>query len=170
MAVFDQNSFFRIPLERFANFHKIAGSSQNDLAMPSSRRARRAESIGTNVVAWRRIDPFFRPKTLSLRAIGLNTHQHIIGPRRGTENKTGKRSSFRGGRLGERRVCDASHLDKNGWKRLFRPELALQRLIRSRNWKRPQKPDRLAEAPFFESGQAGALRGPGSWKGEGRYR
>lgn len=97
MAVFDQNSFFRIPLERFANFHKIAGSSQNDLALPSSRRARRAESIGTNVVAWRRIDPFFRPKTLSLRAIGLNTHQHIIGPRRGTENKTGKRSSFRGG-------------------------------------------------------------------------
>ena len=72
--------------------------------------------------------------------------------------------------MGERRVCDASHLDKNGWKRLFRPELALQRLIRSRNWKRPQKPDRLAEAPFFESGQAWALRGPGSWKGEGRYR
>ena len=68
MTVVGQNNFSCTPLERFANFHKTARSSQIDLSLLFSVRARRAVSIDTTFVARKRIRLKLRSTQECMRA------------------------------------------------------------------------------------------------------
>ena len=78
MTVVGQNNFSCTPLERFANFHKTARSSQIDLSLLFSVRARRAVSIDTTFVARRRISLKLRSTQECVRAALIGGL--ILGP------------------------------------------------------------------------------------------
>ena len=91
----------------------------------------------------------------------------LIRPESGTENRAGKRPSFRGGRFGERRVCALGHVKMNEWKAYLNRSLALQWPVWIESWtERPRPTNRLAEMSSLESEQAWTLRT--SWRFWGR--